>query len=68
MLVDDPVEKASVEAVLGLRGGGMTIRAIVAEMNRRGVSTRDGGRWHIASVQRVLNRWGDPKARAGTRA
>jgi hypothetical protein len=38
----------------------MSIRAIVAELNAGGVPTRHGGKWHIATVQRVLRR-----ARAG---
>jgi site-specific DNA recombinase len=59
-LVDDPVEQRAIADVLTLRSDGMSIRAIVAAMNARGVPTRDGGRWHIATVQRILRR-----ARAG---
>ncbi|MBV8610028.1 MAG: recombinase family protein [Singulisphaera sp.] len=59
-LVDDPAERRVVDEVIKLRSDGMSIRAIVAIMNARGVPTRHGGRWHIATVQRVLRR-----ARAG---
>jgi DNA invertase Pin-like site-specific DNA recombinase len=59
-LVDDPVEQRAIADVRTLRSDGLSIRAIVAAMNARGVPTRDGGRWHIATVQRILRR-----ARAG---
>ena len=55
-LVDDPVEQRAIADVLTLRSDGLSIRAIVAAMNARGVPTRDGGRWHIATVQRILRR------------
>jgi hypothetical protein len=55
-LVDDVGECEVVGDVLALRGEGLSIRAIVDEMNARGVSTRDGGRFHIATVQRILKR------------
>ena len=58
--IGDPVEQRAIADVLTLRSEGLSIRAIVAAMNARGVPTRDGGRWHIATVQRVLRR-----ARAG---
>ena len=45
LLADDPAEMATVAAVVALRAGGLTIRAIVAEMNARGVTTRDSGRF-----------------------
>lgn len=57
-LVKDAGEAAAVDTVLQLRSGGRSIRAIVDEMNARGVTTRDGGRFHIATVQRILRRAG----------
>ncbi|MDX1738344.1 MAG: recombinase family protein [Alphaproteobacteria bacterium] len=33
--------------------GHTTIRAITAELNRRNIPSREGGRWHIGSVNRV---------------
>jgi site-specific DNA recombinase len=59
-LVDAPAERRVVDEVIKLRSDGMSIRAIVAALNARGVPTRHDGKWHIATVQRVLRR-----ARAG---
>jgi site-specific DNA recombinase len=53
-LIDDQAEGEAVALVLKLRDEGFTIRAIVEEMNARRIPRRKGGRWHIASVQRVL--------------
>ncbi len=55
-LVDDEGEGQVVDDVLQLRAEGRSIRGIVDEMNARGVNTRDGGRFHIATVQRILKR------------
>jgi DNA invertase Pin-like site-specific DNA recombinase len=49
-------EAQVVADVLQLRAEGRSIRAIVATMNERGVQSRGGGRFHIASVQRILGR------------
>jgi site-specific DNA recombinase len=54
MLVDCPLEQEAIAIVRQLRVEGMPIRAIADEMNRRGVPTKGEGRWHIATVQRVL--------------
>ena len=59
-LVDAPAERRVIDEVIQLRSDGLSIRAIVAALNARGVPTRHGGKWHIATVQRVLRR-----ARAG---
>jgi site-specific DNA recombinase len=64
-LVDDPGEMATVAAVMALRAEGLSIRAIVAAMNARGVATRDGGRFHIATVQRILARAAEGPAARG---
>lgn len=47
-------EQAIIAAVRELRAEGLSIRKIVEEMNRRGIATKEGGRWHVATVQRVL--------------
>jgi DNA invertase Pin-like site-specific DNA recombinase len=57
-LVDDQAEQAAVATVLALRAEGKSIRAIVEEMNSNSVPRRDGGRWHVTSVQRLLKRAG----------
>lgn len=59
MLIDDPAERAVVAEVLALRAAGTSIRGIVATMNGREVALRDGGKFHIATVQRILKRYGN---------
>lgn len=36
-------------------GKGMTLRAIVDELERRGIPPREGARWHPNSVRRILS-------------
>lgn len=41
----------------GLRSEGhIALRAIAAELNRRGIRTRRGGRWHVSSVRNLVKR------------
>jgi DNA invertase Pin-like site-specific DNA recombinase len=54
-LVVDPVEQEAIAIVRQLRAEGLSIRKIAEEMNARGIKTKEAGRWHIATVQRVLN-------------
>jgi DNA invertase Pin-like site-specific DNA recombinase len=45
------------QVVSDIKASGHTsIRAIAAELNRQDVPTAKGGKWHIASVQRLLKR------------
>jgi DNA invertase Pin-like site-specific DNA recombinase len=37
-------------------GGRTTLRAIAEELNRRGIRTRRGGRWHVSNVRNLLGR------------
>jgi hypothetical protein len=39
-------------------GGALSIRAIAAELNVRGMLTRRGGRWHVSTVINLLDRLG----------
>ena len=39
-----------------LTGQGVSLRKIVAELNARGVPTASGGRWHLTSVKRLVDR------------
>ena len=39
-----------------LQGAGMSARGIAAELNRRGVATPAGGRWHAQTVIRAIKR------------
>lgn len=36
--------------------GHLTLRAIAAELNRRGMVTRRGGQWHVSSVRNLMCR------------
>lgn len=42
--------------IAGLQGRGLSQRAVVAEINALGVPAPQGGRWHLATLQRVLAR------------
>ena len=39
-------------------GGAVSLRAIAAELNGRGMLTRRGGRWHVSTVTNLLERLG----------
>ena len=39
-------------------GGAVSLRAIAAELNGRGMLTRRGGRWHVSTVTNLLDRLG----------
>ena len=36
--------------------GHETLRAMACELNRRGILTRRGGRWHVSSVSNLIRR------------
>lgn len=36
--------------------GQLKLRAMAAELNRRGMPTRRGGRWHVSNVRNLLAR------------
>jgi len=45
------------EIILGLRSAGCTtLRELADELNSRGIPTARGGRWHAATVARVMER------------
>ena len=58
----DPLHAETVRLIfrLALQGDGesgpMGIKSITTTLNERGIHTRDGGRWGIASVHKVLTR------------
>lgn len=49
-------EAAAVARILELRRGGSSMRAIAATMTAEGYATKAGGRWHAATVLRVVRR------------
>lgn len=40
------------------RAGFTTVRAITAELNRRGISSANGGKWHLRTTNLLLMRYG----------
>ena len=55
-LIAHDAESEAVAIVHQLRESGLSLRQIVAELNRLGVPTRQGAKWHLTSVSRVLKR------------
>lgn len=55
-LVPNDDEAKIIAEVKALRSSGHSIRSIVDTMNASGTTTRKGGRFHVATVQRILNR------------
>ena len=50
-------EQRVLELINELRADGFTLRAIAAELNRRGITTKKGNNvWKVSSVQRILAR------------
>lgn len=54
-LTADTAEAAAVDTIRDLRAAGMSVRAIAAELDARGIPAR-GERWHATTVARVLKR------------
>lgn len=55
MLVENAVEQEGRALILSLRQQGMTFRAIAAELDRRSIGTKHGGkRWSFVSVEGVV--------------
>ena len=52
--VDAPSEQAVITIVCRLRAGGLSYRAIAAELNRRGLTNRAGGRFMATQVVHML--------------
>ena len=45
------------EVIADIRGAGhLTLRAVTAELNLRGMLTRRGGQWHVSNVRNLLGR------------
>lgn len=53
-LVPHEGEQAVVATIRGLRAEGLTLAAIAAELEARGLVPREGGKWHKVRVWRVL--------------
>jgi len=48
---------AAIAPVVGeLKAKGYTVKVIAAELNRQGIPTARGGKWHATTVQRMIQR------------
>jgi DNA invertase Pin-like site-specific DNA recombinase len=52
-LMEDQAEQEAIRKIQILRDGGMSLRAIVAELDARGYQAR-GNRWHVSTIVRIL--------------
>jgi len=55
-LIPDAREAQTIRLILDLRGEGYSYRAIAAELRRRRIPTKRGGKWAAATVRRVVLR------------
>jgi DNA invertase Pin-like site-specific DNA recombinase len=55
-LVENEAERDIVAAVRAMRADGLTLLAIAAELEARGIRTRTGARWHPQSIARICER------------
>ncbi len=56
MLLPNPVEQRALALIRRLRAAGASLRAIAAELNRRGIETKGGRPWVFTTIQGILNR------------
>ena len=55
-LVKNEKEQTLLREILRLNKDGKGCKSIAAELNRRSVPSKSGGRWWSSSVQNILNR------------
>lgn len=55
-LVEDEVEQRVIARMTAMREGGRSLREIAEALNEDGVRPKRGGRWHPATVARVVER------------
>lgn len=53
-LEDDPTEQSILADIAALQASGLSLRKIADELNKRGVTRRDGARWHHVAVSRAI--------------
>lgn len=56
VVVDVEEESATLDRILELHEEGRSVRAITATLESEGRKTKRGGRWHVTTVQRALDR------------
>ncbi|MGO9122428.1 MAG: recombinase family protein [Desulfomonilaceae bacterium] len=55
-LIESPEEQRALSLVHSMKNSGHTLRAIAAELNRRGYTAKKGGEWTHGQVQSILRR------------
>ncbi len=55
-LIQNPVEQQALAIIRELRSAGETLRGIAAELERRGIRSKEGKPWTHSTVQRIVNR------------
>jgi site-specific DNA recombinase len=55
-LVPNRAEQAALALIIQLRAAGESFRAIAAELNRRGIATKEGRPWRFTTIQGILSR------------
>ena len=53
-LVEDEEEQAVIERIRVLREGGKSLRKIATELNKAGITAKNGGRWYASTVRYIL--------------
>jgi DNA invertase Pin-like site-specific DNA recombinase len=53
-MIDVPEEIAAIGVAVELRADGWSYGKIAAELNRRAIPTKEGAKWHAATIMRVL--------------
>ena len=55
-LIPNELEQQALTTIRKLRSSGETLRGIAAELERRGVRTKEGKPWTHSTIQRIVNR------------
>jgi DNA invertase Pin-like site-specific DNA recombinase len=59
LLVENVAELATLATIAELKAGGLSLRAVAAELDRLGVPTKTGSaRWHHSTIAKLVNRAG----------
>jgi DNA invertase Pin-like site-specific DNA recombinase len=59
LLVPNEAELATLATIAELKAGGLSLRAVAAELDRLGVPTKtDAARWHHSTIAKLVNRTG----------
>jgi hypothetical protein len=55
-LIVDPKEQLTIRKIIKLRQSGMSLRAIVEELNDQKIPTRTGKAWYLSFVKTIIDR------------